>query len=126
MCMPHNTKEIRHAYKSKYILERENQVILLMITDGKKWHYQKSIQLTNSVKKESYCKNISQFVNGYLLLFTYTASIFDCENWRKRSSKQWLSFSILMRCQTNLDQRFYKMKYHFFDNSWRYLIFSMF
>ena len=26
-----------HAYKSKYNLE--NQVILLMITDGKKWHY---------------------------------------------------------------------------------------
>ena len=37
--MPHNTKEIRHAYKSKYNLSRENQVILLMITDGKKWHY---------------------------------------------------------------------------------------
>ena len=35
----HNTKEIRHAYKSEYNLERENQVILLMITDGKKWHY---------------------------------------------------------------------------------------
>ena len=37
--VPHNTKEIRHAYKSKYNLNRENQVILLMITDGKKWHY---------------------------------------------------------------------------------------
>ena len=37
--MPHNTKEIRHTYKSKYNLECENQVILLMITDGKKWHY---------------------------------------------------------------------------------------
>ena len=37
--MPHNTKEIRHAYKSKYNLNRENRVILLMITDGKKWHY---------------------------------------------------------------------------------------
>ena len=37
--MPHNIKEIRHAYKSKYNLERENKVILLMITDGKKWHY---------------------------------------------------------------------------------------
>ena len=37
--MPHNTKEVRHAYKSKYKLTRENQVILLMITDGKKWHY---------------------------------------------------------------------------------------
>ena len=37
--MPHNTKEIRHAYKLKYNLEHENQVILLIITDGKKWHY---------------------------------------------------------------------------------------
>ena len=25
--------------KSKHNLSRENQVILLMITDGKKWHY---------------------------------------------------------------------------------------
>ena len=37
--VPHNTKEIRHAYKSKYNLTRENQVILLMITDCLKWHY---------------------------------------------------------------------------------------
>ena len=37
--MPHNTKEKRHAYKSKYNLNCENQVILLMITDGEKWHY---------------------------------------------------------------------------------------
>ena len=36
--LPHNTEEIRHAYKSKH-LSRENQAILLMITDGKKWHY---------------------------------------------------------------------------------------
>ena len=37
--MPHNTEKIRHAYKSKYNLTRGNQVILLMITDGEKWHY---------------------------------------------------------------------------------------
>ena len=37
--MPHGTEEIRHAYKSKYNLKHENQVILLMITDGEKWHY---------------------------------------------------------------------------------------
>ena len=35
----HNTQKIRHAYKPKYYLNRENQVILLMITDGKKWYY---------------------------------------------------------------------------------------
>ena len=37
--MPYNTEEIRQAYKSKYNLKRENQVILVMITDGEKWHY---------------------------------------------------------------------------------------
>ena len=37
--VPHNTKQIRHVYKSKHNFKRENQVILLMITDGTKWHY---------------------------------------------------------------------------------------
>ena len=32
-------EEIKHAYKSKHNLKHENQVILLMITDGEKWHY---------------------------------------------------------------------------------------
>ena len=31
----HNTKQIAHAYLSKYNSDRENQVILLMITGGK-------------------------------------------------------------------------------------------
>ena len=33
----YNTEEIRHAYKWKYNLNCENQVIIFMITDGKKW-----------------------------------------------------------------------------------------
>ena len=37
--MSHNAEKIRHAYKSKDNLNCENQVILLMITDGEKWHY---------------------------------------------------------------------------------------
>ena len=37
--VPHITEEIRHAYKSKRNLKRKNQVIFLMITDGKKWLY---------------------------------------------------------------------------------------
>ena len=37
--VPHNTEKIRHIYKSKYKWMQENHVILLMITDGKKWHY---------------------------------------------------------------------------------------
>ena len=37
--MPNNTKEICHAYKSKYNNERENQLISLTITDGEKSNY---------------------------------------------------------------------------------------
>ena len=35
----YNIEEIIHANKSKNILKLENQAILLMITDGEKWHY---------------------------------------------------------------------------------------
>ena len=34
--VPHSAKQIRHAHKSKHNFKCENQVILLMITDGKK------------------------------------------------------------------------------------------
>ena len=38
--VPHNKKEICHAYISKYNHKHKNEVILLMITDnGKRWHY---------------------------------------------------------------------------------------
>ena len=37
--VPHNTKTINLAYKLKYNRKRENQVVLLMITNGEKWHY---------------------------------------------------------------------------------------
>ena len=37
--VPHNTKKINIAYKSKHNLTREKQMILLMITNGEKWHY---------------------------------------------------------------------------------------
>ena len=37
--IPKGEKTTRHTYKSKYSLTRENELILLMITDGKKSHY---------------------------------------------------------------------------------------
>ena len=37
--IPHNTKTIRVAYRSEHNNKRKKQVILLMITDGKKWHF---------------------------------------------------------------------------------------
>ena len=45
MFIPHNTKAINLAYKSKYNRKRENQVVLLIITNGEqsdevnKWYY---------------------------------------------------------------------------------------
>ena len=64
---PHNTEKIRHAYKSKYNLTRENQVIFLMITDGEKWHYLavKSLSalfrgITGNNHGDFYCLNCFQ------------------------------------------------------------------
>ena len=39
LCVPHNTKKIEIAYKSKHNLTREKQIILLMISNGENWHY---------------------------------------------------------------------------------------
>ena len=37
--VPYNTKKINITYKSKNNLTQERQIILLMISDGQKWHY---------------------------------------------------------------------------------------
>ena len=37
--IPHNTKKIQVAYRSKNNLTYNKQIILLMITNGEKWHY---------------------------------------------------------------------------------------
>ena len=37
--VPHITRKIQVAYKSKHNLTCDKEVILLMITDGEKWHY---------------------------------------------------------------------------------------
>ena len=65
--MPHNTTEIRHGYKSKCNLNHENQVILLMITDGKKLYYLavKSLsalfrRITSKHDGDFYCLNCFQ------------------------------------------------------------------
>ena len=58
--MPHNTEEIRHAYKSKHNLKRENQVILLMITDDEKWHYL-AVKKLSALLKRITSKHIGDF-----------------------------------------------------------------
>ena len=65
--VPYNTGKIRHSYKSKYNSTRQNQVILLMITDGEKWHYLavKSLsalfrEITGNNHGDFYCLNCFQ------------------------------------------------------------------
>ena len=38
-CVTHNIETISLSFKSKYNRKRKNRVALLMITNGKKWHY---------------------------------------------------------------------------------------
>ena len=62
--VPHNTRKIQFAYKSKQNLTCDKQVILLMITNGEKWHYLTVKNLpgllrgiTSSHKEDFYCLN---------------------------------------------------------------------
>ena len=62
--LPHNTKKINIAYKSKHNLTREKQVILLMISNGEKWHYLTGKNLsgllrgiTSNHAEDFYCLN---------------------------------------------------------------------
>ena len=62
--IPHNTKKIQLAYRSKNNLTCDKQVILLMITDGEKWHYLvvKNLSgllkgITSTYEKDFYCLN---------------------------------------------------------------------
>ena len=58
--MPYNTEKIRHAYKSKYNKEGENRVTLLMITDGKKWHYL-AVKSLSALRRGVTSKDVGDF-----------------------------------------------------------------
>ena len=62
--VPNGTKKTNIAYRSKYNLTYDKQIILLMITDGEKWHYLVVKNLSGLLKgitsfhmKEFYCLN---------------------------------------------------------------------
>ena len=62
--VPFNTKKIEIAYKSKYNLIRDNQILLLMISNGKNWHYSavKSLSrllrgISSNHNSDYYCLN---------------------------------------------------------------------
>ena len=39
MFTPDNKKEIKQVHIWKHNLERKHQIVLVMITEGEKWHY---------------------------------------------------------------------------------------
>ena len=53
----HGTKKINLAYKSKHNLNREEQVILLMISNGEKWHYTAVTRLSGLLRGVTYNHN---------------------------------------------------------------------
>ena len=62
--MPYNTKKINIANKSENNLTQERQIILLMISDGQKWHYLvvKNLSgllrgITSNHEEDFYCLN---------------------------------------------------------------------
>ena len=61
LSIPHNPKTINLAYKSKYNRKRENQVVLLMITNGEKWHYiaLKSVRTADGFNRPIYLVYLS-------------------------------------------------------------------
>ena len=62
--VPYNTKQINIAYKCKNNLTQKRQIILLMISDGQKWHYLvvKNLSrllkgVTSNHEEDFYCLN---------------------------------------------------------------------
>ena len=64
--VPYNTKKISRAYISKYDYERGNQVILLIINDGKKWHYFALKSLPTFVNKKKSTIFLEKVCQDYL------------------------------------------------------------
>ena len=64
LCVPHNTRKIHVAYKSRHNLTCDKQVILLIISNGEKWYYLviKNLPgllkgITSTHKEDFYCLN---------------------------------------------------------------------
>ena len=92
---PHNTETIRIAYRSEYKHKRKKQVILLMITDGIKWHYLAVSHLSMRTEKSSDHDGDFNYLNCF---YSYTAktklkeheeicnkaAVYKCQNGSKK------------------------------------------
>ena len=84
--MSYNTEKIRLAYKSKYNFKRENQVILLMITYRKKWHYLAVKKYSTKEKLKKHGKVSNDHDYGYVEMPDKDNKTLKC-NHREKSLK---------------------------------------
>ena len=70
MQVPNDEIKISHAYKSKYNHTSKNQVVLLMISDGEKWHY-------TALKSESTKDGFNRSIKSLSRLFRGITSNHD-------------------------------------------------
>ena len=69
--MPYNTEEIRHAYKSKYNLKCKNQVIFMMITEGKKLRYLAGKSLSTLSRGITSNHNVKSMLETFIVQITF-------------------------------------------------------
>ena len=75
--VPHNEKTIKLAYKSIHNHQRKNEVLLSMITDGKKWHY---IALKGERTEDGFnrlIKNLSRLFRGIKIKSLWRFLLFE-------------------------------------------------
>ena len=84
MYVPHNTKKVHIAYKSKHNLTREEQVILLMISNGENWHYLVVKSLPGLLKGIKWSHNEDFYCLSCFCAYTTTNKLEEhkkiCEN----------------------------------------------
>ena len=109
--VPHNTKKIEIAYKSKHNLTREKQIILLMISNGENWHYLvvKSLSCSNKLVSEpNYHK---------MKLISENLSIIEMKKVKVKMKKPiYLGLSILEISKIIM----YEFWYDYIKSIWRY------
>ena len=77
--MSYNAEKIRLSYKSKHNFKRENQIVLLIITDSKEWHYlavKKLLpllrEITSNHDGDFYSLNCFHNMKNYVMIMTIT------------------------------------------------------
>ena len=98
--VPHNEKTTNLAYKSKYCRKHENQVVLLMITNGEKWH-------CIALKSESTDDGFNRPIRNLSRLFTGITSRHCGAFYYLNSLHSFITDNALKRNERSCDNNYY-------------------